>query len=285
MTEFHRHGDWQCLRSVDFVDFYFTDGRTVTCFGGPADVAVAVFLGPVCALLNELAGRPCLHASAVRVGDIAIAFAANSGTGKSSLMASFIDAGHAMISDDILPMEVNDREALAIPAFAAMKLDGQNIDRLQRLETQLAPVVSGSSKSWVSVGPFASNPVPLKVVYVLERSSECNGRIEIETLHSGQSLIELIRFSFCARLVERLHLQPTRLRLLGQVAQSVQVRRCRYPSGLDRLAHVRGVILNDIEANAPKINDSVGQSSVKAPLAHTKRFWHETLQDSRQELA
>jgi len=251
--EFHRHGEWNCLRCLGFTDFYFTDGRQITYFleaGASTDVVIAIFLGPVCAVLSELKGRPCLHASAVRIGDVAVAFAGNSGTSKSSLAASLMNDGYALLSDDILPMTVSGEACFGVPGDPKMKLDAGNFRGLLGLEGPFNPVVPGSEKCWVPIGMgwgnFANLATALQVIYILEREPGEEGEIQIIPLEPAESLIQILRFSFCARLVERLDLQRLRLSSLAKILQYVQVRRLRIPSGMQHFGRIQAAILQDI---------------------------------------
>ena len=251
VMEVHRRGAWYCLRCTGFADFYFTDGRRVTYLpapGVPAEVAAALFLGPVCAVRSELNGRPCLHAGAVRVGPVAVALAGHSGAGKSTLTAALVDAGFPLVADDVVPLAVGGGGCRAVPGFPAMKLD----TRAGRPgPTGPWPaVVPGSDKGWVPVGhgwgAFVTDPTPLAAVYILERDPAPDGDVRVEPLTPAEGLMELVRFSFCARLVERLGLQPRRLELLAAAARHVRVCRLRYPSGLGQLGRVLAAIERDV---------------------------------------
>jgi Transglutaminase-like superfamily len=254
--EFHRHGEWKCLRSVGFTDFFFTDGRCVTYFledGASTDVTIAFFLGPICALLLELRGCPCLHASSIQVGAVAVALAGHSGTGKSSLAASMVNSGYPLLSDDILPMTVRGETCFGIPGYPQMKLNPETARAWLGLTESRAPVVPDSDKCWIPVGQgwggFAHEAIPLQVVYVLDREPAQDGETRICHLGPAESLIELLRFSFCARLVERLGLQQRRLALLAKIVQRVQVRRLQFPSGLQHAGRIQAAILHDLDGN------------------------------------
>jgi hypothetical protein len=250
VMELHRRGAWYCLRCTEFADYYFTDGRRVTYSAAaatPPEVIVALFAGPVCAVLMELAGRPCLHASAVRIGPATVALAGNSGAGKSTLAAALVEAGYPLVSDDILPLVIGGGECRAVPGYPGMKLDA----RRAAPAGPWTAVVPGSDKNAVPVGrgwgTFVSNPALLAAVYILERDPAAAGDVRVERLSPAEGLMELIRFSFCARLVERLGMQPRRLGLLAEAARTVRVRRLRYPSGPDHLARVRTAIAHDLQ--------------------------------------
>ena len=61
-------------------------------------------------------------------------------------------------------------------------------------------------------------------------------------------MIELVRHSFSARMVEAAGLAPHRLELFTTMARQVPMRRLTYPSGFEHLARVRQAILDDLEA-------------------------------------
>ena len=78
-----------------------------------ADAAVAPGLlaeflaGPVLAVLMEQRGAFVLHASAVEIDGAAVAFVAASGGGKSTTAGFFAARGHAVATDDLLPLFVS----------------------------------------------------------------------------------------------------------------------------------------------------------------------------------
>jgi hypothetical protein len=251
--EFHRRGAYSCLCCRGFGEFFFTDGSEVLCFPEeqtPAETVAALLLGPVFALLLELRGTVCLHASAVRVGGAAVALMAAAGTGKSSLAAWLVHHGHALVSDDILPLALADSGCLGLPGYPQMNLYPAV---LRQVLGDAAPGAPGADKCRVPVGrgwgTFADPPTPLARVYVLERASGEDGEVRLDPLRASDGLVELLRFSFCARLVEALGLQPGRLATLAQVLRHTPVRRLHYPSGLGRLDSVRDAILRDLAAS------------------------------------
>jgi hypothetical protein len=250
--EVHREGMHLCLHCRGFAEFFLADGKDVLCFPGegtPAEAVAALLLGPVCALLLELRGIPCLHASAVRVGDSAVALTAAAGTGKSSLAAWLVHHGHALVSDDILPLAPGGSRCLATPGYPQMNLSPHVLGQVAS-GAAVMPGVAGADKCRVPVGrgwgTFADGPLPLARVYVLERQSADETGVRLEPLRASEGLVELLRWSFCARLVEALGLQARRLAILAQVTRQTPVRRLHYPSGLGQLDAVRDAILRDM---------------------------------------
>ena len=70
--------------------------------------------------------------------------------------------------------------------------------------------------------------------------------IEITPISPRDAVIELVRHSFVADIVEALRWQSRRLALFAQVADQTPVRRFVYPSGFEHLPRVRDAILEDL---------------------------------------
>ena len=92
-TSFHRDRDGYLLQFPALADFEVSaNGRQVTGWAMPGVAPATVhhlFTNQVQPLALSRQGKLVLHASAVAVGDIALAFAGESGRGKSTLAASF----------------------------------------------------------------------------------------------------------------------------------------------------------------------------------------------------
>src|SRR5579863_4327097 len=97
-------------------------------------------LGPAMALLLRQRGRLVLHASALRVGEAAVLFLADSEGGKSSIAAALYARGHAVISDDVSSIEAGETQnSVVFPAVSELKLWpdailalGHDLDSLDR---------------------------------------------------------------------------------------------------------------------------------------------------------
>ena len=81
-----------------------------------------------------------LHASAVRINDMAVAFLGPPGAGKSSIAAALGARGHQVIADDVTAVNWSQGRPMVTPAFPQLKLDpndaillGYDDDRLSEL--------------------------------------------------------------------------------------------------------------------------------------------------------
>ena len=74
--------------------------------------------------LLQLRGTVCLHASAVGAGDGVVGFLGASGKGKSTVAAALVARGFPLVSDDVLPLQVEEGEQglLAGPGLLELRL-------------------------------------------------------------------------------------------------------------------------------------------------------------------
>jgi hypothetical protein len=253
VVEFHRRGSTYCLRYPGLVDFFFDGEETVFCFSEPqtpVDVIQSLVLGPLLAVLLELRGTVCLHASAVQTGKTATAFAGPSGSGKSTLIAGLVDRGFPLVADDVLPLVLRNGRCFAVPGYPQVRLSEDVVHGIDRFASLRGKSLVGD-KTLMAVGGewgcFAPDPVPLRVVYLLGRMTETQGVVEIERLSSRNALVELLRFGFCSRLASALGLAAPRFATLGEIVRSISVRRLRYANHLAQLPEVLNRLSADLD--------------------------------------
>lgn len=223
----------EVLRFPGTADFHLGPGqiRAHLLDPGGQELMELRLLGPVLSYWLERLGIPALHASAVRIGAGAVVFLAQSGGGKSSLAAALLQAGAALLTDDVLPVEEVDGTFLARPGYPQMRLEPDTAGRLGPA-AGLAPVSPDDSKLHVPVDRFCDTALPLSALYVVERRP---GPPEVLPLSRRDALRELVRHSFSPYVVEAAGLQPRRLDLFARLVRQVPVRRLHCPEGLDRL--------------------------------------------------
>ena len=99
------------LAYSDGTQFWFDHSRRNVFAAWPGHLtlekALSYLLGPVFGLLLRLRGVTCLHASAVAFGDRCVVFVGPEGAGKSTTAAAFAKRGYAVLSDDIVALEIS----------------------------------------------------------------------------------------------------------------------------------------------------------------------------------
>ena len=210
-------------------------------------------LGYVFACWLEWRGLPALHASAVVVGECTAAFLSSGGGGKSSSAVALMQAGNALLTDDILPIEYSSGAYIGRPGYPQMRMWPEQAQHFLGRYEDLDLVHPSFSKRRVPIeqggfGAFCSAPRPLACVYLPERRdpADWGTRIEIEQVPLREAVMALIGHSFVAPVVGALGLHPHRLGFFARMVNRVPVRRVVYPSGYDRLPLVKDAILEDL---------------------------------------
>jgi hypothetical protein len=132
-------------------------------------------------LRNELV----LHASAVRVGDQALAFVGRSGMGKSTLATALCNQGHALVSDDLLRV---DAELLTYPGATETRLrpSARELAHGRGYETADGRVATRPDD-------MASGPLPLAACVIPGPSREAT-EVTARRLGPAEALLRLASF-------------------------------------------------------------------------------------------
>lgn len=250
----YRLGDCDLLQFPGAFSFTICDNYIEVDLVDPvqrAQVQVQL-LGPVLAYWLERRGALALHASAVVIDDVGVAFTTNSRGGKSTLAASFVQAGAALLTDDVLPCQIEGSTVIGNPGFPSMRMWPSEAERFVGNHRILELVHPAFDKRRTNVGDgafgdFYDLPAPLACIYQPLRRENEDGpaRIEITPLSRREALIELTRMSFVARLAHAALNQNERIDLLARIARLVPVKRLSYPSGYEHLPCVHEAVLND----------------------------------------
>lgn len=149
--------------------------------------------GALLAVHLKLRGRLVLHASSVRVGAAALAFVGASGMGKSTLATLLCTAGHQLVSDDVLRVDLGrDR----VPRVYA----GSTETRLRAAARELAagkpegsvrPTADGRLAVRSPVHTGATLPLAACVVPLPSRE---DAEIAVRRISGAQALMRLSQF-------------------------------------------------------------------------------------------
>jgi hypothetical protein len=192
-------------------------------------------------------GISSLHASAVRVQDQAVAFIGWKGMGKSTTAAAFHQAGFSVITDDVLPLDLNPDTVHVWPAFPHLKLLPQSVTSVFQEDPDAHPRLDpqGEKRSRSVRRGFPSKALPLQCIYVLDWAKDNCSAVQIDPLHGQDACIELLRHTFALRMLQQSAPTHDQLAFMSQVASRVHVRRLIRPVNLDQVATLPEVIVED----------------------------------------
>lgn len=202
-----------------------------------------VILGPVMNHLLHQRGRMVLHASTVVIGDRAVAFLGQSGSGKTTTAAACLAAGHTVLSDDVA-LVVDERETVTVEAsFPAIKLHD---DLPSRLDLPIDPperVSSLRDRHFRRIRmEQPSEPVPLACVYLLAESPT----ERVESLSPAEQVTTLIEHTYTAPLLRVAEEAEANFARCSDIASSVPVKRLHRPKQFDRLDRLVETVEDDL---------------------------------------
>ncbi len=243
--------DGLVLRFVGVAEFFIDrEGRQIRA-SAPATVEHAtlrhLLLDQVLPRALAHRDRLIVHGASVAVGDRVICFIGETGQGKSTLAASFHEAGHALLSDDAIMLTSDSGTTLAAPLYPALRLWPESVDGLFEVPPATTPMTQYSAKYRVELATPATDVTPrsLGAIFVLEDSL---GEIDTE---AGPSLSPYSPRDACMAIIANsFQLDPAdpqrAARLLqraGDVAQRVPVYALHYTRSFEHLAQVRKAVL------------------------------------------
>ena len=249
------------IRGGEFLRIDYCDGTSVLLSatgervwarGANADIedTAAYLLGPVLGMVLRLRGVNCLHASAVAVGARACAFVGASGAGKSSMAAAFARMGHAVLSDDVTPVEESDGRFLAQPAYPRLRLWPESVEGLFGAVDSLPRMVEGWDKRYVDLARppyrFQREPLPLAAIYLLDPGP---GVPQVESVSAREAVMGIVADTYATYLLDR-DRRAREFEFVGRLVEAVPVRRLRRGNDLRDATATCELVLEDLRAVA-----------------------------------
>jgi hypothetical protein len=207
-------------------------------------------LGGVLAALLHRRGFYVLHASAVAIEGRAVVLLGDKGAGKSTAAAALLAAGHRLLADDVVALDLRDPERpLVLPAFGQIKLRDDaagclaspGINRLWQWDTRID---KANYDARIALAPA---PVPLGRFYLLQRAAQA----ATVALPTPEALGLLLEHSYMSRFGEAGY----QGNFAGHFARSARfaasglVKRLDVPDGLARIAAIVATLQNDLCAD------------------------------------
>lgn len=155
-------------------------------------------LGPIMAWMLGKRGLLVLHASALAVHGRSVVLMGDKMAGKSTTAAAFIRAGHRLVTDDLLAIDMADPAGpRLLPAFAQIKLTEESAAAVPLEGAEALPLVfEGFTKRQHRLSQIHDSEIGADLFCVLARGGE---RPWVETLKGADRFQALMRFSYNVR--------------------------------------------------------------------------------------
>ncbi|MBI3351136.1 MAG: serine kinase [Nitrospirae bacterium] len=203
-------------------------------------------LGPVLAVILHQRGFLILHASAVEVNGNAVAFLGGSGWGKSTIAAALNGQGHAVLSDDVVAVDISGKvNPTLFPGFPQIKLNAEVVSVLSHLPANLPPPHSGLAKYLCPVNrQITQRPYRLHRLFVLSEGADQ----KVESTSRREAVMELISHSYCSRLL-REGSQSRHFSQCANLANKVSIFRLRRRRSLSELSDLACLVEENLARN------------------------------------
>jgi hypothetical protein len=226
----------------DYFGFYYSDGVRFAVERRGREVwaewpenytledACTYLIGPVIGFVLRLRGVTCLHASAVAIGEQAIALVGFPGAGKSTTAAAFAQSGFAVIADDVVALAEDGEEFLVPPGYPRVNLWPDSVRYLFGPAGALPQITPNWEKRYMALGEnglgFATKPLPLRAIYLLGAREERLTASVVEEVAGADALAELVGNTYVNYLLDR-EMRSREFDLLSRVATAIPIRRVR----------------------------------------------------------
>lgn len=233
-----------------------SDGRQIRC-DRASRASVESFqvylLGQAlsCALVKQ--GFEPLHGTAIVDQGEAIVFLGDSKFGKSTLAASFVNAGYPLLTDDLLLLRETRRGLEAYPGPPRLKLFPKTARRFLGSAAAGARLNSVTRKLIIplTAKQTCAEAVHLRAIYVLAGPEQMRSRpgVQIEPIVAREAFFALAGNTFNALIDDSARLQRQVIET-ARFLRSVPVKKLAYPRLLARLPEVREAILTDSQLHS-----------------------------------
>ncbi len=217
---FHQTGEF-------WIDYDLRSARVHLAPDVHPDLAGLLIVGNVIACVLTLAGECVLHASAVEMGGLALAFLGGSGMGKSTVAALLCINGTRLVTDDLLRLEPNGQGWRCFPGTGQLRLHKNAVALFNFPETMLE--ATPDDRVAVNLGVSPSMPL-LGAIVIPHLSHNCDA-VEVERIPRDKSLLYLMAYPRMQESAQRERCQR-RLDFLGRIAASVPIFEAEIPWGL-----------------------------------------------------
>jgi hypothetical protein len=209
--------------------------------------------GQILGLVQRLRGVTCLHASAILIGDHAIAVMGPQGAGKSSTAAAFLQLGFAVLADDVVPIFEDAGRFMVRPAHPRIWLRPDMVETLYGSRNALPQFAPSWEKRYLDLnatGPgLPLDPKPLAAIYVLSERADEPHRPAVMEEGPHDVMFELLCNTYVNHLLNP-EMRAQEFATLSRVRQKVPVLSVHPHEDVWRISRLCQTILEDVARRA-----------------------------------
>jgi hypothetical protein len=194
-------------------------------------------------------GREPLHATAVFTPAGVIAFAGESGLGKSTLGALFVRAGYQLVTDDMLVLVPERSGFVAHPGPRRLKLYRDTADRIFNADYRGVPMNPTTAKLMIPLEPSQAvqGPHPFDTLYLLNPTDDRRAQADpyICRISPSDAIPQIVGLTAGHWTDERERL-TRQFQFVTHLAQAATIKTLRYRRDPESMAQLRQAIVDDM---------------------------------------
>lgn len=202
----------------------------VSPMDGANEAQIRLFILGSCmgALLLQRKIMP-LHGSAIAINGKAYAIIGDSGAGKSTLASAFLNKGCKLISDDVIPVSLNEQNIPIVkPAYPQQKLWQESLDAFAMTSNEYQPIFDRETKFTIPVkSKFSVDSMPLAGIFELVKTEGNN--IKFAPISNLQGLHTLFYHTYRHFLIDQLGLREWHFQMTATIVNHVEVYQLKRP--------------------------------------------------------
>jgi hypothetical protein len=213
-------------------------------------------IGQIFPLAAVLRGLEVFHASAVRVGNVAVAFVGASQAGKSSVAVNLMLRGARLVTDDVVTLEASGGGLVAHPGAGVTSVRHAAVEAIApEHRSRLGRVLGDDGEALRVMVERERRVLPLAAMYFLERDDPAAGEADAAPPFERISppdprLLLASTFNFSVRTPERLRNQ---LDVCARLSETVPIFRVKIVPTLSAAA-----LAAQVEAHARDLDAGAG---------------------------
>lgn len=236
---------------------FFVDGDGAHVWGTfvtpfTSEDLATYFLGPVMGFVLRRRGVTPLHASALAMGDFAVAISGAAGAGKSTTAAALALRGAPVLCEDIAALDESAGDFSVRAGYPRVCLWPDAVEKLLGETTALPNLTPNWDKKFLALdggrAQFAEGALPLGAVYLLSNRVADESVPRFEELSGKEALLELVQNTYMNALLDR-EQRAAEFELLSRLVTRVSCKRVIPHQDPKRIASLCALI----EADAREI--------------------------------
>lgn len=184
-------------------------------------------LGPVMGFILLLRGFISLHASAIILGNEAVALVGPAGAGKSTTAAAFANSGSGILAEDVVTLDDRGDTIFVRPAYPCIRLWPASVEALYGPGASLPKLTPNWDKRYLDLTQeqfrFGEDALPLSAIYLLTARTQDQRAPFVRQLPTAKALIALIANTYTTYLMDK-SMRARAFKLFGRVLTQVPVK-------------------------------------------------------------